>query len=353
MGVGMIKIAVDSLTGTETAAKEIATTGGLVLIPPGMKIKMEYKARLQELGISYIYVEETGENVKTVLSELLPAEEERIKAQCRKTVVETLEKFSYLGTTELSRIKEVAEEIISDIMEEPEVLYSVSGIRSQSDLIYEHSLNVCGLAVLLSLKMKLPRKKVEQIAVGSLLHDIGYVYVAGDFVQKREEELDPKERIELKKHVIYGYEAIQKESWLSATARNIILYHHEALDGSGYPFHLSGNKIKTESRIVAVCDLFDRLVYGVFCKPMKVHRAVEEIIRRSETKLDFNVIRIFQESVASYPNGSKVITNDGGTGIVIRQKPKCPTRPVLRMLSDGKEIDLTEELNIVILDTVT
>lgn len=348
----MKRISVETITGTETLAKEIATSGGLVLIPSGMKLKKEYKDKLQGLGITYIYIEDSVPMGSGMALGLQQAEEDRIKTQCQKAVVETLEKFSYLGTTELSQIKTVAEEIISGILEEPEVMYSVSGIRNQNSLIYDHSLNVCGLSVLLALKMKLPRQKVEQIAIGSLLHDIGYNFISPELLQRDYAEVSAEEQIELRKHVIYGFEAIQKETWLSPTARNIILYHHENLDGSGYPFHLIGNKIKRESRIVEVCDLFDRLVYGISCKAMKVHKAIKRVASYSDTKLDSAVIKVFLQSVASYPNGIQVLIDDGRTGVVVRQSPKCPTRPVVRILADGTELDLSKEKELSIVDTV-
>lgn len=341
----MKKVAVEQLKENTILAREILTSGGIVLIPKGTNLKKQYVERLKDLGITYVYIEEAA------ISEHERNEEERIKEQCQETVRETLEKFSYLGNVELASIRDVAEEIITDILKEPEVLYSVSGIRNKTELIYSHSVNVCALSVLISMKMKLPKTKVRQVAIGSLLHDIGYSYIPGDLIYNLPEALSESERAELKKHVLYGYEATKQEKWLSATAKNIILYHHEELDGNGFPFHLSGDKIKIESRIVAVCDAFDRLVYGVFCEPMKVHEALQQLMKYSETKLDFEVLKVFLESVAAYPNGTKVVTSKGEIGVVVRQNPKCPTRPVLRM-EDGTLVDLTQELKIMIRDTM-
>ena len=347
----MKRKAVNQLKEGDILAKEVATSGGLVLIPQGTSMKKQYTDRLKDLGIQYVYIEEVSSKESPV-EKPTENEEEKIKSQCQTTVKETMDKFSYLGNTELSRIKDVAEEIILDILEEPEIMYSVSGIRNKGDQVYAHCLNVCALSVLMALKMKLPNKKVREIAVGSLLHDIGYIYVPGDLLYREIEEMDTEQRSELKKHVVYGFEAMKEESWLSATARNIILYHHERLDGSGYPFRWKEERIKTEVRIVTICDAFDRWVYGFFCEPMKVHKALERITSESEKAFDFEIVKIFLESVAAFPNGTHVIINDGREAKVLRQNPKCPTRPVLQILPDGEELDLTKELNIVISDTI-
>ncbi|WP_310602430.1 HD-GYP domain-containing protein [Anaerosporobacter sp.] len=156
----------------------------------------------------------------------------------------------------------------------------------------------------------------------------------------------------MKKHVIFGYNYVEKETLLSAVAKDIILSHHERIDGSGYPFHLTTNKIKIGSKIVGLCDEFDHLVYGLYGEKMKVYKAIDYIISQSGVKFDYEIVKLFNESVAAYPTGSTVVTNNKDIAIVLRQNAKCPTRPVIRLVMDetGKyyddwiELDLTKEL---------
>ena len=148
--------------------------------------------------------------------------------------------------------------------------------------------------------------------------------------------------------------------WISPTAKDIIISHHERLDGSGYPFHLKGDRIKIGSKIAAVSDEFDSRVYGNLTEKMKVHDAIDYIVSQAGNLFDFNVVKAFVASVAAYPTGALVVTNQNEVGIVLRQNPKCPTRPVIRILKekDGKkpdkwtEKDLTKELTLFIVDTI-
>jgi hypothetical protein len=71
------------------------------------------------------------------------------------------------------------------------------------------------------------------------------------------ETCSEKEQKEIKKHIIYGYAAVEKMEWLSQVSKDIIISHHERMDGYGYPFHIKDNRIKVGSRIAAVCDDFD------------------------------------------------------------------------------------------------
>lgn len=349
-------ISVDSVKGNEVLAKDILNESSSILMKAGTVMKKEYIKRLKELNIDFIYVEDDiaqGVNLTQSL-------ELQIKEQFQETVREILTKYTYHTEKELEEIITVADEIIYDIMQEPEVIYNLSSIRSKSDSTYSHSLNVCALAVILALKMKLSIKKTREIAIGCLLHDIGFTYITMDYGDLILEECSDRIQKEIKKHVIYGYSAVEKLKWLTSASKDIILSHHERLDGSGYPFRLTEEKIKTGSKIAAVCDEFDSRVYGNLMKKMKVHDAIDYIVSQAGIKFDLEVVRAFVASVAAYPIGALVITNQNEIGIVLRQNPKCPTRPVIRIIQDARgnrltewiERDLTKELTLFITDTI-
>lgn len=352
----MRRINIDAIKGNEILAKEIVGEYDNVLIAAGTIVRKEYLPRLKELNINSIFiVDEIAKGVNDIeMTEVL------IKSQCQAIVKDTLEKYSYNGNTQLERLKSVAEDIIYDVIEQKELMFNISGVRQKSENIYSHSLNVCSLSVLIALQLKLPKNKVRDIAVGSLLHDIGYNYIPLDLKDTNLERYTTEELREIKKHVIYGYMAVEKEKWLSSVAKDIILSHHEYLDGSGYPFHLTNSKMKVGSKIVSICNEFDCLVYGRLNPPMKVHQAIDYIVSQSGRKFDLDIVTKFLASVAAYPNGTIVITSESEIGIVLRQNYKCPTRPVIRMLKDasGKnytqwvEKDLTKYLTLFINDTI-
>ncbi len=349
-------ISLESVKGDELLAKDLFSSGDSLLLPAGTIIKKEYVKRLKDLEIEYIYIEDDLSKGINLANSL----EFQIKEQCQEAVREILLKYSYHDQSELEDIKLVADEIIYDIMNEPEVIYNLSSIREKSDSTYSHSLNVCALSVILAFKLKLPKTKIRDIAIGCLLHDIGFTYISPEFLQVNLDNCTEKELKEIRKHIIYGYTAIEKMDWLSKAAKDIIISHHERLDGSGYPFRLKGDRIKIGSKIAAVCDDFDSRVYGNYLTKMKVHDAIDYIVSKAGTLFDFHVVKAFVDSVAAYPTGSLVRTNEGEIGIVLRQNPQCPTRPVIRIVEDkeGKkpelwiEKNLTKELTLFIEDTV-
>lgn len=349
-------ISIDSVKGNELLAKDILNENDSVLMTTGTVVKKEYVKRLKDLNIEYIYVEdEIAQGVN-----LTDSLEFQIKEQCQEAVREILLKYSYHYASELEEIKLIADEIIYDIMKEPEVIYNLSSIRNKSESTYSHSLNVCALSVIIALKLKLSKTKIREIAIGCLLHDIGFTFIPIEYQKLQVETCSEKELKEIKKHIIYGYGAVEKMDWLSPTSKDIIISHHERLDGSGYPFHIKSDRIKIGSKIAAVCDEFDSKAYGNLTYKMKVHDAIDYIVSNANILFDLEVVKIFVDSVAAYPTGALVITNKGEIGIVLRQNPKCPTRPVIRIIKnkEGKkpeewtERDLTKELTLFITDTI-
>lgn len=349
-------VSLDSIKGNELLAKDLYLGNDTLLMPAGVIVKKEYVSRLKDLNIEYLYIEDEIAKGINLTNDL----DFQIQEQCQGAIRDILQKYSYHNENELEQIKKVADEVIQSIMEDPGVIFNLSTIRLKSSSTYSHSLNVCSLAVLLSFKLKLPKVKIRDIAIGCLLHDIGITYIKSELLDASLEDNTEYVQKELKKHIIYGYSAVEKMEWLSAAAKDIIISHHERLDGSGYPFHVNDKKISLGSRIAAVCDEFDSRVYGNFMEKMKVHDAIDYIVSQAGVKFDFRVVNAFVDSVAAYPTGSLVRTSENETGIVIRQNPKCPTRPVIRIVEDSEgnqpdgwiEKNLVEELTLFITDTL-
>lgn len=352
----MRRLSVKAIKGNEVIAKDVISENDKILLPAGCVVKTEYRDHLLRLGIDFIYIEDKiSEGVsKDRVSE------DAIKEECLKDVKKTLERFSYNADTEENHINTIAEEIINDVLKEKNVVYCLAGVRQRGDSIYSHSINVAVLSVLIAINMGITRQRTKDIAVGSLLHDIGYNGITVKLDRDKDGIYTDQEKKEIKKHVLYGYGMVENETWMAKISKDIILSHHEMVNGSGYPFRLDGQHMSIAVKIVSLCNEFDRLVYGREKKPMKVHNAIEYIISQSGQRYEHSVVAAFNEVVAAYPNGTLVVTSEKDTAIVLRQNQKCPTRPIIRLIQDknGKsytswiEKDLTECLTLFIIDTV-
>lgn len=352
----MRRIHIDAIQGNEILAKAVYSNLDTVLMPEGVHLRKDYISRLRSLDIDYIYVEDTiGKGVDT--EEMT---EMQIEEDCKKLLNDAWDKFYCNNHAQLEEIKEICYKIIEDLLERPEIIFCISGVRDKSEMMYSHSINVCAMSVLLALRMNLSKEEIQKIAEGSLLHDIGFINIPDFIREKTEDEMNQTERKELHLHTVYGYDYVSKEKWITKASKHIILCHHEHLDGSGYPFHRQGDKLSMGCKIVTVCDTFDRMAYGIYTKRNKVHEAIEYIMGEAGRAFDRDIVSVFNKSIAAYPNGTLVCTNEGEIGIVLKQNGGFPARPVLRMLkhkngkdyTDWVEKNLEKELTLFIQDTI-
>lgn len=352
----MRKILTDTIKGSEILARDVLSSSGITIIPAGKSLKKEYIGRLKQLDIDYLYVYddrsqgvEIEKNIETIVTE-----------RYQRKISQKIDNFCFQSQGELEKVSSIAEEIVNEVLNNKEVLYSISGIRRKSEEIYYHCINVSALSVLISIKLQLPKNQIKDIAIGSLLHDIGYIYIPSEMMELKYEDCSHEEKVELKKHVVYGYSMVMKEKWMNKNVKDIILSHHEKIDGSGFPFNKKGEEINIESRIVGLCDYFDSMAYGYLTKKCKVYEIIDYLIKNKAIKFDEKIVNILQSSVAAYPNGTLIVTNNGDLGIVLRQNLKYPRKPIIRLLEDKygnrynewTEKDLHFETYLGIWDTV-
>lgn len=339
MGSKMKLCMVDELTGEEILAKDIFTIEYKILLSEGTVLKHEYIEKLKELNIRQVYIKEEEPDTKTVM--IL---KEDVEETFKSKVKSILEKHTYSHNNKLVELCQTADYIITNILEEEEVVEKIYDIKERSSDIYEHSINLCSLAIIVALKMDLPQETVHDIGVSCLLHDLGLRYLAIEYGDQDLSELSEKELSEYKKHPIYAYSALRDETWISERSKNMILYHHERLDGSGYP--LKATDICKECRIVQICDDFDEKICGIGCKRKKVYEAVEYLKSNKDIKFDGRIVDIFLEFTAVYPAGTIIKTNEGETGIVLYQNKQFPDRPVIRITKDrnGIAVDKVKDL---------
>lgn len=141
-----------------------------------------------------------------------------------------------------------------------------------------HSERVVNMALFIGKRLDLSDQELGRLAIGAYLHDIGKIGIP-DSVLLKPGALNEGERRIVEEHVCHGYNIIKDVKFL-AQAKNVILYHHEKWDGTGYPKGLKGEDIPLNARIFALVDVFDALVSErPYKKEMPVEEALE-IIRK-------------------------------------------------------------------------
>ena len=122
-----------------------------------------------------------------------------------------------------------------------------------------HGIVVSNLAYLMGHEMGLPEDQCYELAVAGVVHDIGKLRLRSYVYDEKEATLDIDELRYVRLHPTLGY-AILKEHGYSDYVLQAVLYHHENIDGSGYPNNLKGNEIPLNAKIMRVCDAFGALI---------------------------------------------------------------------------------------------
>lgn len=132
-----------------------------------------------------------------------------------------------------------------------------SAIAMRDSITNSHNYRVTLYALKLGEKIGLKKKALCDLLIGAFLHDVGKIGVSDTVLQKGS-ALDAEEMQVMRHHVSLGQYIIEKSPWLSG-ARDIIQYHHEKYDGTGYLNGLRGEQIPIAARIFAIVDVFDAL----------------------------------------------------------------------------------------------
>lgn len=332
----MILKRLNELKGDEKLARPLMTQDYQVILPEGATLKKEYIDKIYELGILGVYVKE--EELETNEIVILKSE---VKSTVKEKVQDILERHTYRNNEELIELSHTADNIISNILDEERVVEQIFDIKERSTDIYEHAISICSLAILTALKLGVEKCRIHDIGVSCLLHDIGLRYTTVDYSRHNTQNMNEQEYMEYKKHSIYAYSALKNETWISELSKNIILQHHETMDGAGFPLRLKD--IPLECKIVNVCDTFDEMICGIAQEPVKVYEAIEYLKNYRNIKFDKDVVDTFLSFTAVYPAGSHVLTNEGETAVVLYQNKEFQDRPVIKIIKDKSGNTLKEE----------
>jgi len=193
----------------------------------------------------------------------------------------------------VQRSEKIVKPILHSIIHNEDTIASYIKIIEYDYYTHTHSLNVSIYALSLGSELGLNEKKLTALGCAALLHDLGKSKINYDIVNKNS-SLSLDEYKEMKTHPSHGYDIAIKIGIDDKNMLDGIRYHHEKMDGTGYPDGLKDSEITLFPRIIGVCDVFDALTTRRSYKAaMHSYDALYLMETKMFNKLDIKILKTF------------------------------------------------------------
>lgn len=231
----------------------------------------------------------------------------------------------------LETVEETVDRVVASVQRQPDALVPLTRNKSASGYAHQHPVASAALMTAFGQRLKLDTTALREVALGALLQDVGMTTVPDRLLGKAG-QLSEAEFSLITGHVHRGDALLEPLTELPAASRDVIVQHHERIDGSGYPERLSGSAISVHGQMAAVVDVYDALISHRPHHPAVLPTvALRRLYEWSEHHFNREFVGQFIRTVGIYPVGSLVRMKSGYLGVVVDQHETELLRPRVRL----------------------
>lgn len=304
---------------------------GRVLLSKNASLTESYIEKLIDMGFPGVYInDELSEGIEldTIITPELRSDGLACVRRC-----------------DVDGCKVIAKNVVEQIAEKGVLMLDLSDLRTFDDYTYAHSVNVAVLSCVIGFGIGLGEQDLTNLVLAGLLHDVGKLSIPSEILNKPG-RLTADEYQIMKSHALLSYEMIKERLDISAQVKQAVLYHHENVDGSGYPNGVRACDMNLFAKILHVADVYDALVSKrPYKKPYSAYEATEYLMGGCGIMFDRKVVTAFLNHVPLYPKGTLVRISDGREAIIYDNTGAHNLRPVLRLIT-GDFVDMQAPENL-------
>lgn len=331
-----------------------------------MKVKNEKTIeKIVEYGIREVYIdtdkgpdvtdaptmEEVSEKIQSEINEfaeprvcnkdIVEVKEELVKAReikkvALRSVKSLMEDIRFGRQVDMNKVNDIVEIMVESILRNKSALTCLNRIKRVDEYTYMHSVSVGALMISFGKCLSLDYGLIKSIGIGGVLHDIGKTRVPPDLLTKSGGLTDDEFR-KVKEHVIHSREILKSTADISEISMEVAAFHHERLNGKGYPDNLEEGNISRFAQMAAIADVYDAMT-SKRCYQRQFH-PTETLKKLYEWNDSYNreLVQHFIKCVGIYPVGSLVRLESGLLGVVIDHGEKSLLYPVVRIIYDTRK----------------
>lgn len=340
-----LEIPVIECTEGEVLAADIHNCNGLTLVSKNTVMNQYIKNKLLNMGIDSLRVySSTPGSQKTI------DPDSRFIANYKETVLHFKQVINDITSgkkLDYDKVECISDLIYAEINRNVSMAKYLHEMRRTDDYTYTHCINTAFYSMLIGKWLELPEYRIKKAIQAGLLHDIGKAKVPIEILNKKG-PLSPEDFDLIKKHPVFGYDLINEIKGVDKGIKQAVLFHHERIDRSGYPFQLEPSDIGLYSRIVAIADVYDAMTSDRVYKKRSTPFEAFKMFRKVGVHIfDTDILNIFLKNIATSYVGTRVVLNTGEKGQIVYVPPEDIVSPIVAVhsmylhltQSDGLTVD--------------
>lgn len=252
--------------------------------------------------------------------------------ETRFHVHDVLKNISQGNEIELDKSKEFIHQCVNSIMRNANALLWLTQIKQQDAYTSEHCLRVGILAIAFGRFLGLSESDLELLGLCGMLHDVGKMRIPDEILNKPG-RLEPDEFEIMKQHSAHGKDILLEQKQAHKLIIDVAHYHHERIDGKGYPEQISAQYLHQFVRIISIVDVYDAITSARPYKPgLPAFDALKILFSERNMHFDSELTEAFIRMIGIYPPGTLVEMTNGEIGIVISANEHSKLRPKVELV---------------------
>ncbi|MDC9510183.1 HD-GYP domain-containing protein [Pseudoalteromonas sp. Angola-4] len=235
----------------------------------------------------------------------------------------------------LKVIDEMANDIVSSVFRNTSAMTILTRIKDKHSYNWRHMINCAIFTAVFAKYLGYKEEAVQQLAMGALLHDLGQAKLPQGIIS-RPSKLTSSEMDIIKRHVAQGLGLVKGEKGITPLILDMIVNHHERLDGSGYPRGITAEKLSRPARIMAIVDVYDALTGD------RPHQEGDEPINAlryllaNKELFDAELVQHFIKCLGVHPVGTIVKLTNERLALVLEGNKSNPIKPKVKLFYNAK-----------------